>query len=159
MSGEIRDCLTEAESCVRLLVPFDLGPSLRPSDAPEGAPRLAGAPDLEDEEQPCCSKALPACAWRPAAIDGEGPPQAAPGTPSEEDEDSDHEEFVRCHGLGSHKYTLDVELSSGNGPPAAARHLRPAPGTGWGSPRLPPALDRLGHRPLATSEASDFLGP
>ncbi|XP_064344977.1 UV-stimulated scaffold protein A isoform X4 [Camelus dromedarius] len=29
-----------------------------------------------------------------------------------EDEDSDQEGFVRCHGLGSHKYTLDVELSS-----------------------------------------------
>lgn len=106
----------EAESCIRLLVPFDLGPSLRASGAPEeGAPHLAGAPNLEDEEQPCCSKALPAYVWRPAAIDGEGPPQAAPGTPSEEDEDSDQEEFVRCHGLGSHKYTLDVELSSGNG--------------------------------------------
>ncbi|KAM5283724.1 LOW QUALITY PROTEIN: UV-stimulated scaffold protein A [Hipposideros larvatus] len=111
-SGEIRGCLTEAESCVRLLVPFDLGASLGASGAAEeGAPRLAGSPDLEDEEQPCCSKALPACAWRPAAIDGAGPPQAAPGTPSE-DEDSDQEEFVRCHGLGSHKYTLDVELSS-----------------------------------------------
>lgn len=28
------------------------------------------------------------------------------------DRDSDEEEFVRCHGLGSHKYMLNVELSS-----------------------------------------------
>ncbi|XP_032961964.1 UV-stimulated scaffold protein A isoform X1 [Rhinolophus ferrumequinum] len=119
MSEEIRGCLTEVESCFRLLVPFDLGPSLGPASSTgasgaseEGAPCLAGVPNLEDEEQPCCSKSLPASAWRPAAIGGEGPSQATPGSPSEEDEDSDQEEFVRCHGLGSHKYTLDVELSS-----------------------------------------------
>ncbi|XP_074176212.1 UV-stimulated scaffold protein A isoform X3 [Rhinolophus sinicus] len=119
MSEEIRGCLVEVESCFQLLVPFDLGPSLGPGSptvasgaSEEGAPYRAGVPDLEDEEQPCCSKALPASAWRPAAIDGEGLSQAAPGSPSEEDEDSDQEEFVRCHGLGSHKYTLDVALSS-----------------------------------------------
>ncbi|XP_073898866.1 UV-stimulated scaffold protein A isoform X4 [Castor canadensis] len=48
-----------------------------------------------------------------AAGDGEKPAQTDTRSPSEdEDEGSDPEEFVRSHGLGSHKYTLDVELSS-----------------------------------------------
>ncbi|KAM8804271.1 UV-stimulated scaffold protein A isoform 2-T2 [Rhynchonycteris naso] len=109
MSEEIQGCLTEVNNCFRLLVPFDLGLSLgatSPAGAPgvfEGTRHLASFPDFEDEEQPCCSKTLPACARRP--------PQATTGAPSE-DEDSDLEEFVRHHGLGSHKYTLDVAFSS-----------------------------------------------
>ncbi|XP_010639985.1 UV-stimulated scaffold protein A isoform X3 [Fukomys damarensis] len=92
MSEEIGCCLMEVENCFKLLVPLDLG----------------------DEEQPCCSRDLPASACHPgAAAGGEGLPQTAAGGPSEdEDEDSDPEEFVRSHGLGSHKYTLAVELSS-----------------------------------------------
>ncbi|XP_006108273.2 UV-stimulated scaffold protein A isoform X1 [Myotis lucifugus] len=115
MSGDIRDCLTEVDSCFQLLVPFDLGPhrgAVAPavaSGAPEeGPPRLASAPDLGDEEQPCCSKSLPACVRRPVATTG------ASSEDEEEGEDSDQEDFVRSHGLGSHKYTLDVELSSGS---------------------------------------------
>ncbi|XP_059533812.1 UV-stimulated scaffold protein A isoform X3 [Myotis daubentonii] len=111
MSGDIRGCLTEVDSCFQLLVPFDLGPhrgAVAPavaSGAPEeGPPRLASAPDLGDEEQPCCSKSLPACARCPVATTG------ASGD-EEDEEDSDQEDFVRRHGLGSHKYTLDVELS------------------------------------------------
>lgn len=111
MSGDIRGCLMEVDSCFQLLVPFDLGPprgAVAPavaSGAPEeGPPRPASAPDLGDEEQPCCSKSLPACARRPVATTG------ASGD-EEDEEDSDQEDFVRSHGLGSHKYTLDVELS------------------------------------------------
>ncbi|EPY80949.1 hypothetical protein CB1_000774004, partial [Camelus ferus] len=108
MSGEIHSCLTEVESCFQLLVPFDLDPSpgaALPAMASTVASAVAreGPHDLEDEEQPCCSKALAACAPLPGAVGVEGP---------SEDEDSDQEGFVRCHGLGSHKYTLDVELSS-----------------------------------------------
>lgn len=114
LSGDIRGCLTEVDSCFRLLVPFDLGPH-RGAAAPavasgapgEGPPRPASAPDLGDDEQPCCSKSLPACARCPVATTG------ASSEDEEEDEDSDQEDFVRSHGLGSHKYTLDVELSSG----------------------------------------------
>uniref|UniRef100_A0A8D0XH89 UV-stimulated scaffold protein A n=1 Tax=Sus scrofa TaxID=9823 RepID=A0A8D0XH89_PIG len=105
MTGEIRRCLTEVESCFRLLVPLDLG--LSPGAAlPAVAPAVAeeGPPDLGDEERPCCSRSLPACARCPAAVGA--------GVLPSEDEDSDQEEFVRRHGLGSRQYTLDVELSS-----------------------------------------------
>ncbi|XP_036982806.2 UV-stimulated scaffold protein A isoform X2 [Artibeus jamaicensis] len=132
MSEEIRGCLVEADSCFRLLLPFDLGPCLGatpPTEAramsKEGTPCPASTPDLGDEEQPCCSKTLPGCARPPVATSGEGLSQASTGAPSEEKEDeeeeeeeeeeeddSDQEEFVRHHGLGSHKYTLDVELHS-----------------------------------------------
>ncbi|XP_014594246.1 UV-stimulated scaffold protein A [Equus przewalskii] len=115
MSEEIRRCLTEVESCFRLLLPFDLAPSpgaavpaAASSVSAEGRPHQAAAPNHEDEEQPCCSKTLPTCARHPGATSREGPPSED----EDEDEDSDQEGFVRRHGLGSHKYTLDVELSS-----------------------------------------------
>ncbi|KAI5775812.1 UVSSA protein [Gulo gulo luscus] len=123
MAEEIRRCLTEVESCFRLLVPLDfatgLGTSL-PTVAfdvsVESAPSWASAGNHGDEEQPCCSKTLLASAGCPGASSGAGPPQTTSGAKDEEEEDSDRdsdeEEFVRCHGLGSHKYTLDVELSS-----------------------------------------------
>lgn len=128
MSEEIRSCLTEVETCFRLLVPFDFATGLGTAsplvDFPvseESARCQAGAVNHEDEEQPCCSKTLIACAHLPGAVSGEGPPQTATGAKEEEgdsdgdsDSDSDGEGFVRHHGLGSHKYTLDVELSSGN---------------------------------------------
>lgn len=129
MSEEIRGCLVEVDSCFRLLLPFDLGPFLGaapPTTAcavsEGGALCPAGTPDLGDEEQPCCSKTLPACARLPGATSGEELCQASTGALSEEEEeeDSDQEEFVRHHGLGSHKYTLDVELCSGNVAPAPA---------------------------------------
>ncbi|KAM6150458.1 UV-stimulated scaffold protein A isoform 1-T2 [Erethizon dorsatum] len=122
MSGEIGCCLTEVENCFKLLVPLDLGPS--PSASAEDAfyalgpgwasPDQPGGSDPQNEEQPCCSRDLPASARHPgAACGGEGLPQIALGDLSEdEDEDSDLEEFVRSHGLGSHKYMLAVELSS-----------------------------------------------
>ncbi|XP_022410525.1 UV-stimulated scaffold protein A [Delphinapterus leucas] len=100
MSGEIRSCLMELESCFRLLVPFDLDPTpgaAWPAMAEEGG---------RDEEQPCCSKTLAACTRRPGAAGAEGPPA------EDRDEDSDPEGFVRHHGLGSREYTLEVELSS-----------------------------------------------
>ncbi|KAL0596721.1 UV-stimulated scaffold protein A, partial [Plecturocebus cupreus] len=134
MSGEMESCLTEVESCFRLLVPFDLdfglsleteslGKAPDTSNAPgscagQVGPCRSGPPDPRDGEQPCCSRDLPASAGQPGAGGGALLPQAAAGDPSDEDEDedededSDLEEFVRSHGLGSHKYTLDVELCS-----------------------------------------------
>ncbi|XP_014444979.1 UV-stimulated scaffold protein A isoform X2 [Tupaia chinensis] len=131
MSEEIESCLTEVENCFRLLVPFDFGPSVEaefldmaPGKSSEGVPcssspgwpahHQSGLPEPQDEEQPCCSRDLPTSAQYPgAARGGASPPQTAVESSSEdEDEDSNQEEFVRRHGLGSHKYTLDVELSS-----------------------------------------------
>ncbi|XP_048220775.1 UV-stimulated scaffold protein A isoform X2 [Perognathus longimembris pacificus] len=130
MSEEIRCCLTEVENCFRLLVPLDFGPcpasvlldqgserteesapgSLRPGRV---APCQSGDPNSQDAEQPCCSRVLPASLHPGATSSGEGLPQTEMGAPSEdEDEDTDSEEFLRSHGLGSHKYTLAVELSS-----------------------------------------------
>ncbi|XP_069877761.1 UV-stimulated scaffold protein A [Dipodomys merriami] len=129
-SEEIRCCLTEVENCFRLLVPLDFGPypaaaslgqdserteegalrSLSPGQAARGQ---SGSPSSQDDEQPCCSRALLTSAHPGATRSGEGPPQTETGSPSEdEEEDTDSEEFLRSHGLGSHKYTLAVELSS-----------------------------------------------
>ncbi|XP_047423130.1 UV-stimulated scaffold protein A isoform X1 [Sciurus carolinensis] len=78
--------------------------------AGEGLPQAAKWDPVEDEEQPCCSKDLPASAHHPGSTGtGKRPPQAATEDTAE-DEQSDWEQFVRSHGLGSHKYSLDVEL-------------------------------------------------
>ncbi|XP_032712481.1 UV-stimulated scaffold protein A isoform X3 [Lontra canadensis] len=130
MAEEIRRCLTEVESCFRLLVPLDFAtglgaslPTVAFNVSVESASSWASAGNHGDEEQPCCSKTLLASAGCPGASSGAGPPQTTTGAKDEEEEeedeeeedsdrDSDKEEFVRCHGLGSHKYMLDVELSS-----------------------------------------------
>lgn len=149
MAEDIRRCLTEVESCFRLLLPLDLAaglgaslPAVAFSVSEQSAPCQAGAGSHGDEEQPCCSKTLPAWAGHPGAGSGEGPPQTATGA-EEEDSDSDEEGFVRRHGLGSHKYTLDVELSSGK------RRLLLA-----GQGALPSAVG-----PGDAGESPGFLGP
>nr|XP_045017583.1 UV-stimulated scaffold protein A isoform X1 [Jaculus jaculus]XP_045017584.1 UV-stimulated scaffold protein A isoform X1 [Jaculus jaculus] len=123
MSDEIRCCLTEVENCFRLLVPLELLDEV--PDTTEGCVPCSLSPGWvapcgsvplgpQDEEQPCCSKDLSAsaCHIGPAA-GGEPPPQTVTQDSSEdEDEDSGPEEFLRNHGLGSHKYTLDVEFST-----------------------------------------------
>ncbi|XP_076992321.1 UV-stimulated scaffold protein A [Tamandua tetradactyla] len=106
MSGEIGSCLTEVDSCFRLLVPCDW--TAVPGLPAPGTPCAEGPPD---DEQPCCSTQLsvaPHC-WGA----GEGLSEDE-GQDEDEDEDEDpgEEAFVRNHGLGSHKYALDLELSS-----------------------------------------------
>lgn len=158
MSEEIRRCLTEVESCFRLLLPFDLAPSpgaavpaAASNVSAEGRPHQAAAPNHEDEEQPCCSKTLPTCARHPGATGREGPPSED----EDEDEDSDQEGFVRRHGLGSHKYTLDVELSSGTWLPGSHRLVGALPHCSAQAAPVPASL-ATGHR--NTAESSDFLG-
>lgn len=131
MSDEIQSCLTEVENCFKLLVPLDLGPYpedkffAEASGITEGhlpctlSPDLAtscesGLPGSQDEEQPCCSKDLVASTYHVGSVvDLKALAQTAEEDPSrDEDEHSDPEEFLRSHGLGSHKYTLDVELPS-----------------------------------------------
>lgn len=70
-----------------------------------------------DEEQPCCSKDLVASAHHAGSAVGlKAPAPAATEDPCRDEdrhsEHSDPEDFLRSHGLGSHKYTLDVELPS-----------------------------------------------
>ncbi|KAG8508611.1 UV-stimulated scaffold protein A [Galemys pyrenaicus] len=106
-SEDIQRCLTELDSCFSLLVPFDLAPS--PGACPTVAPGTleGGPPDPRGEEQPCCSKTLPACAPPGEAEDEEWQ--------EEDEEQREHGEqggFVRHHGLGSRKYTLCLELSA-----------------------------------------------
>ncbi|XP_052592201.1 UV-stimulated scaffold protein A [Peromyscus californicus insignis] len=131
MSDEIRSCLTEVENCFKLLVPLDLGPYpedkffAEASGITEGhvpctlSPDFAtscesGLPGSQNEEQPCCSKDLVASAYHVGSVVSlKTLAQTAEEDPSrDEDEHSDPEEFLRSHGLGSHKYTLDVELPS-----------------------------------------------
>ncbi|XP_036057225.1 UV-stimulated scaffold protein A isoform X2 [Onychomys torridus] len=131
MSDEIQSCLTEVENCFKLLVPLDLGPYIEDkffaeaSGITEGhvpctlSSDLAtscesGLPGSQNEEQPCCSKDLLASTYHVGSVVGlKALAQTAEQDPSrDEDEHSGPEEFLRSHGLGSHKYTLDVELPS-----------------------------------------------
>lgn len=82
-----------------------------------------------DDEQPCCSKDIPPVSQCVTA-DGnkevdEKPEQeeldggkcsdiqcSGPAL-SDDDDDDDYQTFVRNHGLISHKYTLDLEVSTG----------------------------------------------
>ncbi|XP_055479846.1 UV-stimulated scaffold protein A isoform X2 [Psammomys obesus] len=131
MSDEIGCCLTEVENCFRLLVPLDFGPNPEDkffgevSGTIEGhapctlsldlaTPHESGLPGPQDEEQPCCSKDLDTSAYHLGpAVGLKALAQTATQDPSrDEDEHSDPEEFLRSHGLGSHKYTLDVEFQS-----------------------------------------------
>ncbi|XP_049742529.1 UV-stimulated scaffold protein A isoform X1 [Elephas maximus indicus] len=122
LSEEIRSCLTEVENCFQLLVPFDLAtgpgatcpvvaPRVAAEDAPPSSSLGPAPPGPQDEEQPCCSRALPAFPRCLEAI-SRGEAEAAPGDLSEEEHEDHLEEFIRSHGLGSHKYTLDLELCS-----------------------------------------------
>ncbi|XP_038948066.1 UV-stimulated scaffold protein A isoform X4 [Rattus norvegicus] len=134
MSDEIGCCLTEVENCFRLLVPLDLGPyredkffgeasGIAEDHAPcawspdLATPRGSGLSGPQDEEQPCCSKDLVASAHHAGSAVGlKAPAPAATEDPCRDEdrhsEHSDPEDFLRSHGLGSHKYTLDVELPS-----------------------------------------------
>uniref|UniRef100_A0A8B9T8Q7 UV-stimulated scaffold protein A n=1 Tax=Anas platyrhynchos TaxID=8839 RepID=A0A8B9T8Q7_ANAPL len=118
MSQEIAETLTEMENCFRLLLPDpfeftvnDTTPEPHKEmtaneDSP--APALASQTDVTqsyvgfvDDEQPCCSKdILSAHPW-----------EIESGALAFHDDD--YETFVRNHGLISHKYTLDLEISTG----------------------------------------------
>ncbi|EDL37419.1 mCG2528, isoform CRA_b, partial [Mus musculus] len=131
MYDEIECCLTEVENCFKLLVPLDFVPcpedkffgeasSMTEGYAPcplspdLATPRESGLSGPQDEEQPCCSKDLVASAYHVGSVVGlKALPQTAMKDSSrDEDEPSDPDDFLRSHGLGSHKYTLDVEVPS-----------------------------------------------
>ncbi|XP_061322729.1 UV-stimulated scaffold protein A [Pezoporus flaviventris] len=141
MSQEIADTLTEMENCFRLLLPdpFDFtvhNAELEPNkqvSANEGRPVSPWSSQMEvnqsylecmDDEQPCCSKdILSQCVRTDTELDEKQEKleqkDLDEGTCSEVqsgvlalDDDDDYETFVRNHGLISHKYTLDIEVST-----------------------------------------------
>ncbi|XP_039921279.1 UV-stimulated scaffold protein A [Hirundo rustica] len=141
MSQEIADTLTEMENCFQLLMPDpfnfevnDIDPELsKQTSAAEARPAspLSSHGEVNpsylgcmDDEQPCCSKDIPPVSQCVTA-DGDKEADENPeqkeldgGTCSDVQcsgpalDDDDYQTFVRNHGLISHKYTLDLEVST-----------------------------------------------
>ncbi|XP_074848414.1 UV-stimulated scaffold protein A isoform X1 [Carettochelys insculpta] len=141
MSQEIHNTLTEMENCFRLLMPdpsdftvddAELEP-VTERTASEDKPTSCLSMQIADhqssflghmdDEQPCCSKDLPPVSAR-LIVDqndeltlpeqkeihkGECSEAEIAASPTNDD---DYETFVRSHGLGSHKYTLNLEIST-----------------------------------------------
>uniref|UniRef100_A0A8C9EN51 UV-stimulated scaffold protein A n=1 Tax=Pavo cristatus TaxID=9049 RepID=A0A8C9EN51_PAVCR len=140
LSQEVAETLTEMENCFRLLLPdpFDFtvnGTGLEPSeqtsaDEDRSASSLSSYVGCVDDEQPCCSKDIPPVSQcvrtdqneelsgkqkKPEqnVLDGDTCSEVESGVPVlGGGDDDDDETFVRSHGLISHKYTLDLELST-----------------------------------------------
>ncbi|XP_008940306.1 PREDICTED: UV-stimulated scaffold protein A-like, partial [Merops nubicus] len=139
MSQEIADTLTEMENCFNLLMPdpFDFtvnAPELEPHGqmpAYEDRPTPPFSSQMEvnqsyfgcvDDEQPCCSKdILPAsqCVRTEKELEekaehtelgGGADSGVQSGGPTPRDDD--FQTFVRNHGLISHNYTLELEIST-----------------------------------------------
>ncbi|NXJ28604.1 UVSSA protein, partial [Dicrurus megarhynchus] len=141
MSQEIADTLTEMENCFQLLMPDpfnfavnDMEPELsKQTSANEAGPAspLSSLGEVNpsylgcmDDEQPCCSKdILPVsqCVTTDRNKEVDEKPEQKEldgGTCSDVQssgptlDDDDYQTFVRNHGLISHKYTLDLEIST-----------------------------------------------
>ncbi|NXT79563.1 UVSSA protein, partial [Zapornia atra] len=135
-SQEIAHTLTEMENCFQLLMPdpFDFtvnDTELEPSkqmtpDEKRLAPCSSSQMEVSqayfgcmDDEQPCCSKdvlSVSQCVRTDPELDEKK--ESNGGTSSEVQSgllalnDDDYQTFVRNHGLISHKYTLDLEIST-----------------------------------------------
>uniref|UniRef100_A0A8D0EMC1 UV-stimulated scaffold protein A n=1 Tax=Strix occidentalis caurina TaxID=311401 RepID=A0A8D0EMC1_STROC len=120
MSQEIANTLTEMENCFQLLMPdpFDFtvnNTELEPhkqTSANEDRPASPLSSQVEvnqsyfectDDEQPCCSKDVLSVSQCTCSEVQSGVPALS---------DDDYQTFVRNHGLISHKYTLDLEIST-----------------------------------------------
>ncbi|NWR85744.1 UVSSA protein, partial [Furnarius figulus] len=140
MSQEIADTLTEMENCFQLLMPdpFNFAvDNIEPSKETSASPLSSGVGvdqscfGAVDDEQPCCSKDIlpvPQCVRtvgdkesdekgekpEQKELDGDTRSEVQSGVPSFDDDDDgdDYQTFVRNHGLISHKYTLDLEVST-----------------------------------------------
>uniref|UniRef100_A0A8B9ZDK3 UV-stimulated scaffold protein A n=1 Tax=Buteo japonicus TaxID=224669 RepID=A0A8B9ZDK3_9AVES len=127
MSQEIANTLTEMENCFRLLMPdpFDFTANdteLEPNkqmSANEDRPASPLSSRMEvnqscfgcmDDEQPCCSKDVLPVSQCQKELDGRSCSEAQSNVPALNDDD--YQTFVRNHGLISHKYTLDLEIST-----------------------------------------------
>lgn len=137
MSQEIQAVLTEMENGFQLLMPdpFDF----MVNDAATVASRTAEVdksvscssvrttdqqapfPEQLDDEQPCCSKDLPSMSLTPhtdrrdsdsAKVEKLGSVDCLESELTS-DGNEDYANFVQSHGLGSRKYTLSLEISTG----------------------------------------------
>lgn len=142
MSREIADTLTEMENCFQLLMPdpFNFGVNdTEPELSEQTSAHEAGAASpfpsqgevnpaylgCMDDEQPCCSKdILPVsqCVTadgnkerdeKPEQKELDGDTGSEVQSSGSALDDDDYQAFVRNHGLISHKYTLDLEISTG----------------------------------------------
>ncbi|XP_068044560.1 UV-stimulated scaffold protein A isoform X2 [Anomalospiza imberbis] len=133
MSQEIADTLTEMENCFQLLMPdpFNFGVNeidlelSKQTSANEARPASPLSSQGQvypsswgcmDDEQPCCSKdILPVSQHEKPEqeeLDGGTRSDIPFSGPALDDDDDDYQTFVRNHGLISHKYTLDLEIST-----------------------------------------------
>ncbi|XP_009554319.2 UV-stimulated scaffold protein A isoform X1 [Cuculus canorus] len=142
MSHEIADTLTEMENCFQLLMPdpFDFTVNVTevepnkqmPADQDRPASTLSSQTEVNqsyfgcmDDEQPCCSKDILSVSQcgrtdkeldekqekpEQEGLDGDTCLEVQSGVPAFTDDD--YQTFVRNHGLISHKYTLDLEIST-----------------------------------------------
>uniref|UniRef100_H3A7S2 UV-stimulated scaffold protein A n=1 Tax=Latimeria chalumnae TaxID=7897 RepID=H3A7S2_LATCH len=135
-SLEIQECLTELESCFKLLMPdpvdfaindTDMESDLQGNcnaDAPvsflleETEDSSLPSTSLLDDEQPCCSKDLPptlsaqrkgesSCGTSQQEEDSV---DEADAEPDEEMDNDDEETCIRNHGFISHKYSLSLNI-------------------------------------------------
>ncbi|KAM9412815.1 UV-stimulated scaffold protein A [Salvelinus alpinus] len=126
-SEEIEECLTEINNCMKLLLPveFDLSdldtstPANNSTVSVSSVPNEKTSTSSDLDEQPCCSKDLE------LQREPKNPETSTATKTNEEkeeedpsDEDSDMEDvleedaFIRNTGLISHKYSLDLNLST-----------------------------------------------
>ncbi|XP_033004292.1 UV-stimulated scaffold protein A isoform X1 [Lacerta agilis] len=138
MSQEIKAVLTEMENCFQLLMPdpFDFMANdtetvnwrtaeldkTVPCSSVERAAHQAQL--LDDNEQPCCSKDLPSISLVPKAGNkkdlnsemeengGMEDSLSSALTSAAASGEDDYATFVRSHGLGSHKYSLNLEIAT-----------------------------------------------
>ncbi|KAL7983972.1 hypothetical protein Chor_004512 [Crotalus horridus] len=137
-SEEMQSVLTELDSCFQLLVPDPLDFTFNGVEIPDwrrreaetngtcSSAQVANQPgaSMDHSQQPCCSKDLPRIS--PVAEDSDRetekdqglgdsfhPGSASLGLMG----DDDPALFLRSHGLGSYKYALSLEVSSGTWAP------------------------------------------
>lgn len=134
MSHEIQAALTEMENCFQLLRPdpFDLTVNdveitgwktaeVDDCSSAQVANQQATFLEQMDSEQPCCSKDLPSVSLVPEAgsrsleEEQEGREECLTSklTSVGSDVSDEYETFVRSYGLGSHNYSLNLEISTG----------------------------------------------
>ncbi|XP_077200146.1 UV-stimulated scaffold protein A isoform X2 [Paroedura picta] len=140
MSPEIGAVLTEMENCFQLLMPdpFDFtvdDTETADQQVVEGAQSACSSVQAVDpqvpflqqmgDEQPCCSRDLPSNFCAPEVDNRDSDSEAEEDAGREDssasdlpsgcfggDGDDDSAAFVRSHGLGSHKYTLSLQIST-----------------------------------------------